>query len=153
MLLQLHSLAPAILPTLFVLVASLWFLWIGVTFCYQLVFTLVLNGTMAHFDLQLAKMLRYIDSSTLCDITFTFFLVSWFFTRHVLYIFVIVSTYYDCPRLIPFEWTPERDRYLSKPAWIVFVTLLSALQVNILFNVQHNRSEHYHRYFRPSGSG
>ena len=93
---------------------------------------------MAHFDLQFAKMLRYIDSSTLCDITFTFFLVSWFVTRHVLYIFVIVSTYYDCPRFIPFGWTPERDRYLSKFAWIMFVTLLCALQVNFLFNAEQN---------------
>lgn len=74
-------------------------------------------------------MLRYIDLSTLCDITFVFFLVSWFVTRHIAFIFAIISTFIDCPRLIPFEWAPESNRYLSKPAWIVFCTLLSALQV------------------------
>lgn len=75
-------------------------------------------------------MIRYIEISQIaCDMTFVLFLVSWLITRHVLFIFAIVSTYTDCPRLIPFEWSVERGRYLSKPAWIVFCTLLSALQV------------------------
>lgn len=77
-------------------------------------------------------MLRYIDHSTLCDVTFVWFLLSWFVTRHVLYIFVILrSTWYDCPRLIPFEWDPVRERFLSKTAWSIFMGLLSALQVRI----------------------
>lgn len=135
MSLQLRSSAPAILPTSLALAALFWFSWIGVTSGYRSVITLFLTGAMAYFHIKLAKMLRYIDLSTLCDITFTFFLVSWVVTRHVLFIFAIVSTYYDCPRLIPFEWTPERDRYLSKPAWIVFVVLLCALQVRTFSNV------------------
>jgi len=80
--------------------------------------------------LPLAKMLRYIDLPTLCDVTFTWFLVSWFVTRHVLFVFVVIrSTYTDCRRLIPFEWAPERNLFLSKPAWIIFFSLLCALQV------------------------
>lgn len=80
--------------------------------------------------LPFAKMLRYIDLSTLCDITFTWFLVSWFVTRHVLFVFVVIrSTYIDLPRLVPFAWAPERNVYLSKPAWVIYVTLLCALQV------------------------
>jgi len=81
--------------------------------------------------------MRYLNISQLaCDLTFAWFLVSWLITRHVLFLFAIVSTYTDCPRLIPFEWTPERGRYLSKVAWIVFCTLLSALQV--VLNLDHS---------------
>lgn len=80
--------------------------------------------------LPLAKMIRYIEVSQFaCDLTFAWFLVSWLVTRHVLFLFAIISTYRDCPRLIPHKWAPEEGRYLSYPAWLVFVSLLSALQV------------------------
>ncbi|KAG6855139.1 hypothetical protein C0991_006068 [Blastosporella zonata] len=80
--------------------------------------------------LPLAKMIRYIEISQLaCDATFGCFLVSWLVTRHILFLFAIVSTYKDCPRLIPFEWAPEQGRYLSRPTWITFMTALCALQV------------------------
>ncbi|RDB22787.1 Sphingosine N-acyltransferase lag1 [Hypsizygus marmoreus] len=80
--------------------------------------------------LPLAKMIRYIEISQIaCDLTFVWFLVSWFITRHVFFNFAIVSTFTDLPRLVPFAWLPEEGRYLSKSAWIVFCTLLTALQV------------------------
>ncbi|KZP32880.1 longevity assurance proteins LAG1/LAC1 [Athelia psychrophila] len=80
--------------------------------------------------LPLAKMLRYLDHSTLCDVTFVWFMVSWFVTRHALFVCVILkSTWLDCPRLIPFEWDPVRERYLTETAWMIFMALLSALQV------------------------
>lgn len=80
--------------------------------------------------LPLAKMLRYIDLSTLCDMIFTWFLVSWFVTRHVLYVFVVIrSTYSDPRRLLQYEWAPERNIYFTKTAWTVFFSLLCALQV------------------------
>lgn len=75
-------------------------------------------------------MLRYLDHSTLCDVTFVWFMVSWFVTRHALFVCVILkSTWLDCPRLIPFEWDPVRERYLTETAWMIFMALLSALQV------------------------
>jgi len=75
-------------------------------------------------------MLRYIDLTTLCDITFTWFLVSWFVTRHVLFVLVVIrSTYVDFPRFIPFIWAPKRDYYSPKIMWIIYLTLLCALQV------------------------
>lgn len=86
---------------------------------------LTTNGIM-----QLAKMLRYLAFPTLCDITFTFFLLSWFVTRHVLFIHVIYSAYADAPRLIPFDWIPERGYWLTKPVYTVFVGLLVSLQVS-----------------------
>lgn len=80
--------------------------------------------------LPLAKMIRYIEISQFaCDLTFAWFLISWLVTRHFLFLFAIISTYKDCPKLIPFKWSAEEGRYLTKTAWIFFVSALSALQV------------------------
>jgi len=50
--------------------------------------------------LPLAKMIRYTKISQLaCDVTFGVFLVSWFITRHVLFIFVIKAVY-DLPKFL-----------------------------------------------------
>lgn len=80
--------------------------------------------------LPLAKMLRYIDLSTLCDITFTWFLVSWLVTRHLFFgLVVIKSTWKDLPRLVPYEWAPERNHYFTHSAYIMYISSLCALQV------------------------
>jgi hypothetical protein len=75
-------------------------------------------------------MCRYINAGQLvCDSLFGLFLVSWFVTRHVLFIIVIVSTYTDLPRLVPFEWSPHLGKFLSREYWIIFCACLTALQV------------------------
>ncbi|KAJ7686025.1 TLC domain-containing protein [Mycena rosella] len=80
--------------------------------------------------LPIAKMMRYMDvSQHACDSFFGCYLVSWFVTRHVLFILVIVSTYTDLPRLVPFEWAPTQGRFLSRPYWIIFCACLTALQI------------------------
>jgi len=80
--------------------------------------------------LPLAKMLRYIDLSTMCDIAFVWFLVSWFVTRHVLFIFVVIrSAWTDPKRLLTFDWAPERDFYLTSSARYIFISMLCALEV------------------------
>ena len=58
-------------------------------------------------------MLRYIALYTLCDVVFTVFLVSWFITRHVLFIIVIKSTLVDSVHLVSEMWAPERGNYFS----------------------------------------
>ncbi|KDQ64276.1 hypothetical protein JAAARDRAFT_117612 [Jaapia argillacea MUCL 33604] len=78
--------------------------------------------------LPLAKMFRYLNLTTLCDVTFTFFLLSWFVTRHVLLIYVIKSTYYEVPN-IGYDWAPERGHYITQPLYVAFVTMLVALQI------------------------
>jgi len=84
--------------------------------------------------LKLAKMLRYIAFSQLAtDITFGWFLVSWLVTRHVLFMCAIISTLRDCPAMIPFAYSPEEGRYLTRTAWLIFCTLLIALQVRFFF--------------------
>ncbi|EIW82364.1 longevity-assurance protein [Coniophora puteana RWD-64-598 SS2] len=79
--------------------------------------------------LPLAKMLRYIRLFTLCDITFIFFLFSWFITRHYLFIRVILSAYYEAPGLIRGDWNPLIGHYYSPPTHQVFVLFLVSLQV------------------------
>ncbi|KAI0796838.1 longevity assurance proteins LAG1/LAC1 [Abortiporus biennis] len=84
---------------------------------------------MCDIFLPLAKMLRYLSLSTLCDITFGCFLLSWLVTRHFLFVIVIKSTYLDTARLIRFVWEPERDHYMTRGMYIGFVTMLTALQI------------------------
>ncbi|KAH7930101.1 longevity assurance proteins LAG1/LAC1 [Leucogyrophana mollusca] len=79
--------------------------------------------------LPLAKMLRYISLYTLCDITFTWFLLSWFVTRHVLFIIVILSAIRDAPRLISVGWAPELGNYYSEFTHLLFEIMLVSLQI------------------------
>jgi hypothetical protein len=99
-------------------------------------------------------MLRYIDLSTLCDITFVWFLASWFVTRHVLFIFVVIrSAWTDPKRLLTFEWAPERDFYLTSSARYIFISMLCALEVTRrCISLIRNELTVY-RYCRLFGSG
>jgi acyl-CoA-dependent ceramide synthase len=79
-------------------------------------------------------MFRYIQITQLAtDTTFGVFLVSWFITRHILFLIVIKSTMFDAPKFIPFEWSVEKGRYLAWPAYLAFCAMLLALQVSPLF--------------------
>ncbi|KAJ7667969.1 TLC domain-containing protein [Mycena polygramma] len=80
--------------------------------------------------LPIAKMCRYINvSQRVCDSLFAIFLVSWFITRHVLFMLVIISTYTDMPRLIPYEWSPHLGHFFTREYWITFCACLTALQI------------------------
>ncbi|KAK1569940.1 TLC domain-containing protein [Colletotrichum navitas] len=46
----------------------------------------------------LAKCLKYVGFTTLCDVVFGVFLCVWVCTRHVFYLMVCWSVYYDLPR-------------------------------------------------------
>ncbi|KAH6914962.1 longevity-assurance protein [Coprinopsis sp. MPI-PUGE-AT-0042] len=79
--------------------------------------------------LPLAKMVRYIDVSQLAtDVLFGVFMVSWFITRHVLFVFVILSTMFESNTYIPRIIDHERGMYMDDRAYVGFVTLLWALQ-------------------------
>ncbi|KZO91388.1 longevity assurance proteins LAG1/LAC1 [Calocera viscosa TUFC12733] len=79
-----------------------------------------------------AKMFRYVGFNTAKDVTFVFFLISWFVTRHVLFGAVIWSVYHDLPRFIPYRWSPSNGLYMTRPALAGFISLLVALQVLLL---------------------
>lgn len=74
-------------------------------------------------------MLRYIALYTLCDVTFTVFMLSWFITRHVLFIIVIKSTL-NGVQLVTEMWAPEKGNYFSPLIHKTFCALLIILQVS-----------------------
>ncbi|KAI1349041.1 longevity-assurance protein [Xylaria sp. FL0043] len=49
----------------------------------------------------LAKCLKYLGFTTICDVIFGIFMVTWLVTRHVFYLMVCWSVYYDSPRHMP----------------------------------------------------
>lgn len=56
-------------------------------------------------------------------------MLSWLVTRHGLFIIAIYSTCFDLPRIVPFEWAPERGHYFTENTWRMFAALLCSLQV------------------------
>ncbi|KAI0751568.1 longevity assurance proteins LAG1/LAC1 [Daedaleopsis nitida] len=78
--------------------------------------------------LPLAKMLRYLGMSTLCDLTFVVFLLSWLITRHVFFILVIKTTW-EATYIIPHIWDPSRSDYMTKEIFLGFFAMLVSLQV------------------------
>lgn len=79
--------------------------------------------------LPLAKMFRYLGFSTCCDVTFVVFMVSWFVTRHFLFLFVIKSAWYDAPRIIPPVWDPSRGHFMTPGVLMGFNLMLISLQI------------------------
>ena len=75
-------------------------------------------------------MLRYLALYTLCDTMFIIFLVSWFITRHVLFIIVIKSVAVDSVRLVSEMWAPERGNHYSPLVHKTLSILLVLLQVS-----------------------
>lgn len=75
-------------------------------------------------------MLRYIALYTLCDVTFTVFLLSWFITRHVLFIIVIKTTVVDSVHLVSEMGAPEKGNYYYPFAHKTFSVLLISLQAS-----------------------
>jgi very-long-chain ceramide synthase len=88
------------------------------------------KSSIAEYSKQLAKMLRYLRKQLLCDLTFVAFLLSWFITRHVLFIIVIFSTIYDAPRFIPWKWSPEEEYWMTEGSYRGFISMLVSLQVS-----------------------
>ncbi|KAL6909244.1 TLC domain-containing protein [Trichoderma evansii] len=50
----------------------------------------------------LAKCAKYLGFNTLCDILFGLFVVVWLATRHVFFLMVIRSVYFDVPSIVPY---------------------------------------------------
>ncbi|KAI0385114.1 longevity assurance proteins LAG1/LAC1 [Hypomontagnella monticulosa] len=77
---------------------------ISASYCYH--HTRVGNLILVLMDvvdlfLPLAKCLKYLGYSKLCDATFVVFMVSWFLARHVFYLMTCYSIYKDLPVIVP----------------------------------------------------
>ncbi|KAI1103204.1 longevity assurance proteins LAG1/LAC1 [Jackrogersella minutella] len=77
---------------------------ISASYCYHQTrvgnLILVLMDVVDLF-LPLAKCLKYLGFSTICDITFGVFMVSWFLARHVFYGMTCWSIYEDLAAIVP----------------------------------------------------
>lgn len=81
-------------------------------------------------------MLKYLGyPQALCDTFFGIFMVSWFVTRHVLFIVAIKTTIVDAPKLVNLHWDPETGHYLSRGSLNMFILCLVALQVSVYLSV------------------
>ncbi|KAI0772573.1 longevity assurance proteins LAG1/LAC1 [Irpex lacteus] len=79
--------------------------------------------------LPLAKMLRYLGFSTLCDLTFVLFMGSWLVTRHFLFVLAIISAYTDAKRIISPVWDPPTGRFMTEEVLAGFSAMLVSLQI------------------------
>lgn len=103
--------------------------------------------------MKLAKMLRYLKVPTMCDITFGVFLLSWLVTRHILFILIIVSTFTDVPKVLPYGWIPEEGVWFTKQVYIAFVGMLIALQVKYsILTFQDVKADIFIRFCKYYGS-
>ncbi|CAM1507606.1 Fc.00g072470.m01.CDS01 [Cosmosporella sp. VM-42] len=74
--------------------------------CYAYHFTRIGNLILILMDVvdiffPLAKCLKYLGYTTLCDIMFGIFVLSWFVARHVFYMITMWSMWVDMPVLLP----------------------------------------------------
>jgi very-long-chain ceramide synthase len=65
--------------------------------------------------LQMAKCLKYMGFSTLCDIAFGLFMITWFISRHILYLMVCKSVWKDIPVEIAYGCYKGKKGSLSGP--------------------------------------
>ncbi|WWC85313.1 uncharacterized protein L201_000175 [Kwoniella dendrophila CBS 6074] len=79
--------------------------------------------------LPLAKMLRYLQFTQACDMTFVIFLISWLFSREIGLFLVIKTSYFDAPKFIKFKWSPSTGQYLTYKTYISFIGLVSLLWI------------------------
>ncbi|ODQ67290.1 longevity assurance proteins LAG1/LAC1, partial [Nadsonia fulvescens var. elongata DSM 6958] len=84
--------------------------------------------------LSLAKMMKYLGFSTICDFLFGFFVVTWIISRHVLYNYVVYSAIEHAPKLIEANHCQYDEmgvliRCFSLNTHWVFISLLIILQI------------------------
>ncbi|KAI1439213.1 longevity-assurance protein [Xylaria sp. CBS 124048] len=77
-----------------------------ITAAYAYHHTRVTNLIMVLMDIielifPLAKCLKYLGYTTICDVLFGVFMVTWLVTRHVFYLMICWSVYTDLPRMMP----------------------------------------------------
>lgn len=67
----------------------------------------------------------------IADVTFALFLLSWVITRHVLFAVLLYSVIMESRVYLPLELRPRDGYFFNVEIYLVFVGLLSALQVLI----------------------
>lgn len=88
----------------------------------------------ADICLSIAKLSKYMGSTTVCDVLFAIFMLVWIITRHIGYAFVWWSCFKDAPRLIPFgtSYNLASGHMLTQTSYVLFLALLGMLQMILL---------------------
>ncbi|KAK9709315.1 Sphingosine N-acyltransferase lag1 [Basidiobolus ranarum] len=82
--------------------------------------------------LALAKSLNYLKFRKACDYAFGAFVVSWFYSRHFIFIHIGVSLWKDPVLFRVVRWNPETGNYFGPTAHWIFLTLYWSLQILLL---------------------
>ncbi|KTW30213.1 hypothetical protein T552_00691 [Pneumocystis carinii B80] len=101
-------------------------------------FTQIGNAVLCIMDLSdiflpLSKMLKYLKMHKTCNLSFFIFLLSWIITRHILFLFIVYSTYKDAGVIITHKWDPVNNIYFTKRIHMLFLALLIALEIILFF--------------------
>ena len=81
--------------------------------------------------LALAKMLKYLEVPVAPDATFVAFMISWVFTRHIGFLWILKSLVFDEPHVRPSSLDPSQHDVRNKRHYR-FAVLLASLQVIML---------------------
>ncbi|KAH8588101.1 TLC domain-containing protein [Bisporella sp. PMI_857] len=65
--------------------------------------------------LAVAKCLKYLQFGVICDYIFAFFMITWFATRHVMYLMICWSVYHDIPTVIEYGCYKGKNGAITGP--------------------------------------
>ncbi|PIA18931.1 longevity assurance proteins LAG1/LAC1 [Coemansia reversa NRRL 1564] len=80
------------------------------------------------------KCLRYLKMDKLSVVGFTTFMLSWIYTRHYLYIKIMLSIIYESRQYISDDiWDPAKGAYYNANVQLAFTILLGILQLLLIY--------------------
>lgn len=78
--------------------------------------------------LGIAKMLKYLHYTIICDVLFVVFMVVWLVTRNMLFPRLLYAVAFEMDTL-EYRWDPENEYFWTKGTQTAFIALLGSLQV------------------------
>ncbi|KAI9481519.1 MAG: TLC domain-containing protein [Benjaminiella poitrasii] len=105
---------------------------------YYTNFTRIGNAVLCCMDfadifLALAKVLKYIGFSLICDITFGIFALSWPITRHGLFTMIIWATAVEPTKYLDMKWEPEKGKYFTPFTQKIYLFLFLLLNTIMVY--------------------
>lgn len=83
--------------------------------------------------LAIPKILKYQGYTTICDVLFGLFVVSWAITRHYLFPIIIMSLYNKPQKFLDMEWNPAESKFMSPKIRQAYLGLLYGLEAVLCF--------------------
>ncbi|KAI7898301.1 TLC domain-containing protein [Cokeromyces recurvatus] len=83
--------------------------------------------------LSLAKILKYLGFTNVCNIAFGLFALSWPITRHIFFSCVIWSIVVEPSKYLDLQWDPSNGKYLTLKNIRLFLILLLILNVIMFY--------------------